>query len=107
MMMNKRISTVGVFATLVVCGSLDAAPLSSHPQQELARLKATAAGAKISLARAVAVAEEHTAGRAVEAELSARPNHAIYEVDILQGERVVEIEVDGLTGKVLSTKPDD
>lgn len=57
-------------------------------------------GAKVSLTQAVAIAEHHLKGRAASAEFEQSDGKLRYEVDVVAGPTVLEVEVDGMTGQV-------
>lgn len=57
-------------------------------------------GAKVSLTQAVTIAEQHLKGRAASAEFEQSSGRLLYEVEVVAGPKVFEVEVDGMTGKV-------
>lgn len=60
---------------------------------------------KISLIEAIQTAEKHKKGKAFEAEIDDDKNsNPEYEVKVSTGQKVFEITIDGLTGKVTHTK---
>lgn len=63
-------------------------------------------GAKFSLAQAVSVAEQHVKGRAAAAEFEKSSGKLVYEVEVVVGSKVFDIEVDGMTGQVADVSED-
>lgn len=68
--------------------------------------------AKVSMATAVTTAERHAKGKAVEAELERDDGKAVYEIHVLVDgakPKLVEVEIDAATGKILvdDDKDDD
>ncbi len=57
-------------------------------------------GAKVSLTQAVTIAEQHLKGRAASAEFEQSSGRLLYEIEVVAGPKVFEVEVDGMTGKV-------
>lgn len=57
-------------------------------------------GAKLSLTQAVTIAEQHLKGRAASAEFEKSSGKLVYEVEVVAGPKVFEVEVDGMTGQV-------
>lgn len=90
-----------------------------HPRQLLAGLAllcgvaiaqdrpATAlpAETKISLSQAIAIAEKHLDGQAIEASLEHSAAGLRYEIEIQKGSREYEVHIDATSGKVLGTAP--
>lgn len=62
--------------------------------------------AKLSLTQAVGIAEQHLKGRAASAEFEQSRGKLIYEVEVVVGPKVYEVEVDGMTGKVGTVSED-
>lgn len=57
-------------------------------------------GAKVPLSQAVTIAEQHLKGRAASAEFEQSSGKLLYEVEVVAGPKVFEVEVDGMTGRV-------
>ena len=57
-------------------------------------------GAKLSLTQAISIAEQHVKGRAASAEFEKSGTRHFYDVEVVAGSKVFDIEVDGMTGKV-------
>jgi uncharacterized membrane protein YkoI len=57
-------------------------------------------GAKLTLNQAVSAAEQHLKGRAASAEFESSSGKLLYEVEVVAGAKVFEVEVDGMTGQI-------
>lgn len=62
---------------------------------------------KITLVEAINIAEKHQNGRAYEASLDDKKFTPVYEVNVVVGDVIYEIDVDGVTGEVRKVKVDD
>jgi len=60
----------------------------------------------ISLAQAVAIAERHAQGQAIEAEFEQRDGRGFYEVEVATARNVVEVKVDSDNGNVIGDRAD-
>ena len=67
---------------------------------------ANAAQARISLAQAVATAEQHTGGRANRAEIQNENGRLVYGVEVANGAMAMDIKVDAIDGSVVSAQAD-
>lgn len=66
------------------------------------------AALEVDMTRAVAVASAAVVGNVIEAELEVEDSTSVWEIEIVdESNRVMVVEVDGLTGEVLSTEADD
>lgn len=63
--------------------------------------------AKITLSEAIRAAEKHTGGKAYEASFDDDNFKPTYEVDIIKNGKSFDVEVDGLNGKIIRSRPDD
>ena len=61
---------------------------------------------KVSLTQAVNAAEKFTRGRAVRAELERHDGQPVYDVEVVDGRKVLDVRVDKESGKVLAVTPD-
>lgn len=61
---------------------------------------------KISLLQAVAAAEKYTSGRAVRAELERHAGQPVYDVEVVNGRKVMDVRVDKESGRVLAATVD-
>ena len=62
--------------------------------------------AKTSLGQAVAIAEQHAKGRAARAEIEQSDKGLVYEVEVVAGPKVFDIEIDATTGEVIKVSED-
>lgn len=68
---------------------------------------ADVANAKINLTQAIAVAEQHAGGTATKAELEQERGVLAYEVEVVAGQKVTEVQVAANDGTVLASKADE
>ena len=61
---------------------------------------------KISLSQAVTTAEQHTTGKASRAELEKHKGQWVFDVEVINGQKVVDVKVDPESGKVLAATED-
>lgn len=59
---------------------------------------------KITLSEAIAIAEKHQNGRAYEASVDDDRFSPSYEVSVAAGDRLYELDVDGVTGEVRNVR---
>ncbi|HMO44708.1 MAG TPA: PepSY domain-containing protein [Rubrivivax sp.] len=64
------------------------------------------ANARIPLVQAIAAAEQHAGGKAAKAEFEHSRQGWVYEVEVVAGTRVLDVQVSAETGAVLSSTPD-
>lgn len=64
------------------------------------------AKAKISLAQAVAIAEQNSGGKATHAELENENGRLVYGVEVADGANTTDVKVDAVDGRVVSAQPD-
>jgi uncharacterized membrane protein YkoI len=62
------------------------------------------AATKISLTEAIAAAEKHESGKAIEASLDDDSFKPAYEVSVVKDDRIFEVYVNGETGEVLGAR---
>ena len=60
----------------------------------------------ISLAQAVAIAERHAQGQAIEAEFEQHDGRGFYEVEVATARNLIEVKVDSGNGNVVDDKAD-
>lgn len=87
--------------SITIIGSVYAANIMKNENDALA-IRTT----KISLSQAVSIAEQQVAGKAVRAELEENNDHLVFDVEVVQGQKVMDVEVDPTSGKILSTTED-
>ncbi len=96
---RSRLTGLGIVLLAVV--SLARANGSGEAEQ----LKKALAAARVTPAQAIETAQKEVAGgKAIEVDLEVEKGAAIYEVVVLVGETVKEVQVDTVTGKVLAAK---
>ena len=105
MISRKRAMFASVAAVLLTAaGAATYASKDSTPENDAI---SDLARAKVSLVSAVGVAEQQSGGKATRAELESEDGVTAFEVEIVTPDKkVLEIKVDALTGKVLSSKED-
>ncbi len=87
-----------------VLGTADA-KLGEDDEKELGEAKEALGGAKTTLAAAIeAATKEVKDGKPLEAELEVEDGKPSYTVKLLQGDKVMEAEVDAASGKVTKTE---
>ena len=92
-----------IAAAVTASGALAHAASPTVPNDAVA----DAARAKITLMQAVAAAEAHTRGKATKAELEDEHGAVVYEVEVIAADKgVLDVTVDAVNGKVLSSKAD-
>ena len=62
--------------------------------------------AKIGLARAVDAAERHAGGKASRAEFEKHKGRWVFDVEVVNGTKVMDVKVDPATGKVIAANDD-
>jgi len=62
--------------------------------------------AGISLTRAISAAEQQVGGKASQAEFEREDGRAVFEVEVVKGTEVMDVEVDAADGTVLSATQD-
>ncbi len=60
----------------------------------------------ISLSQAVDVAEQHVSGKASRAELEQHKDRLVFEVEVVSGNKVMDVMIDPENGKVLAAEED-
>lgn len=65
-----------------------------------------AAEAKISLVKAIEAAESHQGGKAIDASIDDDSFSPTYEVSVVKDDRVYDVRIDAVSGKVLSARED-
>lgn len=91
---------------LALCGALNLAMAEGVARDEVPGIKAGLAAAKISLSQAIASAEAYVPGQAAGAELGEEPGNTVYDIEILNGDKLMDVKVDSRDGKVISSRVD-
>jgi uncharacterized membrane protein YkoI len=98
--MHRNNNKLSVLALLAIALATTGTLAHAHPKELDA---AALANSKISLVQAVTTAEQHVNGHASKAEFERSWRGAIYEVDVVSGDKVFEVKVDADQGTVLSS----
>ncbi len=64
------------------------------------------AAAKISLTDAIATAEKHQGGKAVEASLDDDSFKPVFEISVVKDDKIFEVHVNAETGEVIGARED-
>ncbi|MBU0965666.1 MAG: PepSY domain-containing protein [Proteobacteria bacterium] len=101
--MKRNIYLVAALAALsvTIIGSAYAANVMKNDNDALA-IQTT----KIGLVQAVTIAEQQVVGRAVRAELEEHNDQWVFDVEVVNGMKVMDVEVDSASGKVLAATED-
>ncbi len=62
--------------------------------------------AKISLTQAITTAEQHVNGKAARAEFEKHKGQWLFDVEVVNGKKVMDVKVDSMNGKVISAVED-
>ncbi|AJP47566.1 peptidase M4 [Rugosibacter aromaticivorans] len=62
--------------------------------------------AKISLTQAVTTAEQHVGGKASRAEFEKHKGQWVFDVEVVNGKKVMDVKVDPTSGKVIKAVED-
>jgi uncharacterized membrane protein YkoI len=104
-MTTSRIALI-VLAGALGVGGITYAATQAQAVDEVTALKASIAAASIDLPQAIAFAEAHVKGKAVKAELADEHGKSGYEIEVLVGDRLMDVVVDSRDGKILSAAVD-
>lgn len=97
----SRTTTIGIIAVALASAGVVAFAANSMENDA-----ASLATAKISLSQAIASAEQHTGGKAARAEFEHTRAGWAYDVEVVNGTKVVDVRVDSTTGTVISAVDD-
>lgn len=103
------LSVLALGSALAVSGISMAAPqrAASHMQALQHEAVRDLASAKISLSRAIEIAERHVGGRATSADLDIERGRAVFDVEVVARDNTVyEVKVDAVNGEVISSRVD-
>jgi len=90
----------------IIAVALASAGVAAFAANTMENDAAALANAKISLSQAIASAEQHTGGKAVHAEFEHTRAGWAYEVETVNGAKVVDVTVDAATGTVVAAVDD-
>ncbi|NWG32273.1 MAG: PepSY domain-containing protein [Rhodocyclaceae bacterium] len=62
--------------------------------------------AKIGLTQAITVAEQHVGGKAARAELEKHKGQWLFDIEVVNGQKVMDVKVDSASGKVIAATED-
>ncbi len=99
----KKLVVVTSLIALVSGGMLaHAAQNGGQPNDAVAEM----AKANITIEQAIAAAQQQVGGKASKAELEDENGKLAYSVEVVSGDKVMDVKVDPSTGKVLSAQVD-
>lgn len=94
-------------ALLLACGTADG-PQGAPGTDARQLLQRQLAGAQITLEQAIDIAvAAHPGSVALEADLEGDDGAVVFEVELLSGGDVLEVEIDALTGDIVAVEVDD
>ncbi len=92
---------------LAVIGVLTAAAVgSAYAAKSEENDALSIAGAKIGMTQAVTAAEQHVGGKASRAEYEKHKGLWVYDVEVVNGKKVMDVKVDPTSGKVIAATED-
>lgn len=97
-----RYTKMGLLATVIVATSLTALAARASRDNDAQHIPS----AKATLVQAVAAAEQQVKGRAVRAELEKARQGWVYDVEVIQGDKVFDVKVDAEKASVISAEED-
>ncbi|PJK12688.1 hypothetical protein CO614_03845 [Lysobacteraceae bacterium NML120232] len=104
---NKVFSALALGLALAAGVSVAAPQRAAMPTMQHEAVRDLAA-AKISLVRAIEIAERHVGGRATSADLGRELGRVVFEVEVVARDNTVhEVKVDGVSGAVISSRVDN
>ncbi|HDZ37221.1 MAG TPA: peptidase M4 [Marinobacter sp.] len=98
--MNKRLRL------LLLCSALTVTAIPAFASGDIETDEPSISQAKISLQEAIQVAEQHSGGKASRAEFEQTANGPAFDVEITKGKQTLDVRVDPMTSKVLSSEMD-
>jgi uncharacterized membrane protein YkoI len=99
--------TLGLPALLLACGTAGT-PDSSADTDARQLLQRQLASAQITLEQAIDIAvAAHPGSVALEADLEGDDDTVLFEVELLLGAEVLEVEIDALTGEIVAVEVED
>jgi len=92
---------------VAVLAALSAAAIgSAYAAKSMGNDALAVSGATISLVKAVTAAEQHAGGKASRAEYERHNGKYVFDVEIVNGKKVMDVKVDPSTGKVMAVTED-
>jgi hypothetical protein len=89
----------------LVLAAIAAAPGFAAGNGNLEHAEKVLEGAKTTLAQAISTAENQVGGKALSARLVRRHQQDLYDVNVVKGNELTEVDIAIEDGKVLSTRP--
>ncbi len=97
-----RYTRMGLLATVVMASGVTALAAKASNDNDALHIPQ----APVTLAQAVAAAEQHVHGRAVRAEFERARKGWVYDVEVIQGSKVFDVKVDADKASVISSDED-
>ena len=97
----SRTTKIGIIAVALASAGVVAFAANTMESDTTALATAT-----ISLSQAISSAEQHTGGKAASAEFERTRAGWVYDVEIVNGSKNVDVRVDSTTGTVISVVDD-
>ena len=77
------------------------------PRRSLEKTEPRAGASKTTLARAIAIALREVPGEALDASIEIEDGKAVVEVTVYAGGRLIDVDIDGDTGRVLDVQEEE
>lgn len=77
------------------------------PQRSLEKTEPRAGASKTTLARGIAIALREVPGEALDASIELEDGKAVIEVTVYAGGRLIDVDIDGDTGRVLDVEEEE
>jgi uncharacterized membrane protein YkoI len=97
-------------AAIVLALAPAAAPADKHgrePRRSLEKTEPRAGASKTTLARAITIALREVPGEALDATIELEDGKAVIEVTVYAGGHLLDVEIDGDTGRVLDVEEEE
>ena len=97
-------------AAVVLALASAAAPADKpghEPRRSLETMEPRAGASKTTLARAIAIALREVPGEALDASIELEDSKAVVEVTVYAGGRLLDVQIDGDTGRVLEVEEEE
>jgi len=106
----KRNTTLAAIALLGITagvGSVYAAQFDDQSgENDALVITNSMANAKVNLGQAVTTAEQQVGGKASHAEFEHHHDRPAFDVEVVKGNRVMDVKVDAINGQVISARAD-
>lgn len=97
-------------AAIVLALAPAAAPADKHgrePRRSLEKTEPRAGASKTTLARAITIALREVPGEALDASIELEDGKAVIDVTVYAGGHLLDVEIDGDTGRVLDVEEEE